>query len=100
MIAVLAILADKDAKAIIEGLAPALTYTVCTQLPSSQRRGLGAGELLRTCEASGVKGEANDDLGAAVARGRKLALDRDGVLLVTGSHYALAPARAALGFSA
>ncbi len=100
VIAVLAILADKDAKAIIEGLAPALTYTVCTQLPSSQRLGLGAGDLLQTCEASGVKGEADPDLGAAVARGRKLALEQGGVLLVTGSHYALAPARAALGFSA
>jgi dihydrofolate synthase/folylpolyglutamate synthase len=96
VIACLAILADKDAKAIVEGLAPALTYTVCTQLPSSQRPGLGAGELLRSCEASGVEGEANDDLAAAVARGRKLALERDGVLLVTGSHYALAPARRAL----
>jgi folylpolyglutamate synthase/dihydropteroate synthase len=100
VVACLAILADKDAKAIIENLAPALTYTVCTQLPSSQRLGLEAEELLRICEASGIDGEADDDLGAAVARGRELALEQDGVLLVTGSHYALAPARAALGLSA
>jgi hypothetical protein len=40
--------------------------------------------------------EAEPDFGAAVARGRELALDAGGILLVTGSHYALAPARAAL----
>jgi dihydrofolate synthase/folylpolyglutamate synthase len=100
VIAVLAILADKDATAIVEALAPALAQVVCTELPSSQRLGLEAGKLLQICEASGLKGEANDDLAAAVAQGRVLALERDGALLVTGSHYALAPARTALGFSA
>lgn len=100
VIAVLAILADKDAGAMVEGLAPALAHAVCTELPVSGRRGFGAAELLRACESSGLEAEAEDDLAAAVARGRELARERHGILLVTGSHYALAPTRAALGLTA
>jgi hypothetical protein len=43
-----------------------------------------------------VEVEAVEDFGEAVARARDLALGLDGVLLVTGSHYVLAPARATL----
>jgi dihydrofolate synthase / folylpolyglutamate synthase len=100
VVAVLAILADKDAPAMVEGVAPALTYAVCTELPASGRRGLGAAELLRACESSGLEAEAEADLATAVARGRELARERHGILLVTGSHYALAPTRAALGLTA
>jgi len=100
VVGVLAILADKDAQAMVEGLAPALTHAVCSELPASGRRGFGAAELLRACESSGLEAEAEADLAAAVARGRELASERDGILLVTGSHYALAPTRAALGLTA
>jgi dihydrofolate synthase / folylpolyglutamate synthase len=110
--AVLAILADKDAEAMIEALAPALARAVCTALPSadgqkthgyggksSSRRGFDAGELARLCKAAGVEAETVADFGAAVASGRDLAGEEGGALLVTGSHYALAPARAALGLA-
>ncbi len=100
--AVLAILADKDAEAMIEALAPALSRAVCTQLPTAdaRRRSLGAAELAELCRDAGVGAEVMMEVGAAVARGWELAAEEGGVLLVAGSHYVLAPARAALGLMA
>jgi dihydrofolate synthase/folylpolyglutamate synthase len=110
VVAVLAILADKDARAMIEALTPAVAQAVCTNLPSAdgpigparldlsaRRRGFRASELVAVCSAAGLAAEAAPDFATAVARGRELALEVGGVLLVAGSHYALAPARAALG---
>jgi len=113
VIAVLAILADKDAPAIAQALAPALDQVVCAELPtaeaadgpetgagvafSARRRSVGAADLAQICAEAGVAAAVESDFGAAVARGRELAREEQGVLLVTGSHYALAPARAALG---
>jgi dihydrofolate synthase / folylpolyglutamate synthase len=109
VIACLAILADKDAPAMVRALAPALAHAVCTELPSADgpksgagvdisahRQAFGADALARLCAEAGLAAEAEVNLAAAVARGRQLALQVGGVLLVTGSHYALAPARAAL----
>jgi len=110
VVAVLAILADKDARAMTAALAPALAAAVCTQLPgadgpkthvyggkSARRRAVGGGALAGMCRDAGLTAEAVEDFGAAVARGLSLARELDGALLVTGSHYALGPARAALG---
>ena len=110
VIACLAVLADKDARAMTQALAPALAHAVCTELPtadgpkgrprvdiSARRRGFAAGELAGICVEAGVEAEAEEDFAVAVVRGRELALEAGGVLLVTGSHYALAPARMALG---
>lgn len=97
VIAVLAVLADKDAKAMIEALAPSLARVVCTELPAARRRGFSADALALVCAESGLAAESESDFEAAVARGRELALNEGGILLVTGSHYALSPARAALG---
>ena len=112
VVACLAILADKDATAMIEALAPALGQAVCTELPAppvdgpqsgqigrfeARRRALGAAELARMCAGVGLPAEADANFAAAVVRGRELALEAGGILLVTGSNYALAPARAALG---
>jgi hypothetical protein len=47
-------------------------------------------------KAAGIEAEGMEDFEAGLARARELAWERDGVLLVTGSHYVLAPARAAL----
>jgi dihydrofolate synthase / folylpolyglutamate synthase len=109
-IAVLAVLADKDAQAMIQALSATLAQAVCTELPladgpkrgagvafSAQRRSVGAADLARICARAGVTAEVKSDFGVAVARGRELAREERGVLLITGSHYALAPARAALG---
>jgi len=109
VVACVAVLAEKDAEAMIAALAPAVTHLVCTELPAdgtesenmdrfqSRRRSLGAEELARAAVGTGVEAEAIEDFGAAVTRARDLARELGGVLLVTGSHYVLAPARAALG---
>ncbi len=114
VIACLAVLADKDAGAMVEALAPVLDQVICTELPdqpvdgpkrgvgllfSARRRGFGAAELARICEDVGLNAEVEADFDAAVALGRGRALDAGGVFLVTGSHYTLAPARAALGLT-
>jgi dihydrofolate synthase/folylpolyglutamate synthase len=109
VIAVLAVLAEKDAEAMIAALAPAITHLICTELPAdgperrhigvfqAHRRSLGAEELAGAAEGTAVGIEAVGDFGAAVTRARDLARELGGVLLITGSHYVLAPARAALG---
>jgi dihydrofolate synthase/folylpolyglutamate synthase len=103
MVACLAVLADKDAAAMIAALAPALDRVVCTELPASALEGHGrpgarsrpASELVTACEAVGLSAEATVDFGAALRRGRALASEApEGVLLIAGSHYAIAPARA------
>jgi len=112
VVACLAILADKDAAAMVDALAPAVVHAVCTELPalpfadgtishhmggfSAHRPGFSVDDLAGVCAKAGVATETEPDFGTAVARGRKLALELGGVLLVTGSHYVLAPAREAL----
>jgi dihydrofolate synthase/folylpolyglutamate synthase len=108
VVAVLAILRDKDAGAIVESLAGAVDRVVCTSLPadgpksgagarfSARRRSFSADELAEICSAAGVEAEAEPDLAVAVERGRELAAAAGGILLVAGSHYTLAPARADL----
>jgi dihydrofolate synthase/folylpolyglutamate synthase len=108
VVACLAVLAEKDAGAMIAALAPAVTRLVCTELPadgpkchprddiSARRRSLRADELAEAAADAGIEAEPVEDFGAAVARGHHLAAELGGILVVTGSHYALAPARAAL----
>ncbi len=108
VVACLAVLAEKDAKAMIAALAPAVTYLVCTKLPAdgtqsgdidrfgARRQSLGADALAMVAGGVGVEAEAVEDFDTALARGRSRAREANGVLLVTGSHYVLAPARAAL----
>jgi dihydrofolate synthase / folylpolyglutamate synthase len=103
VVAVLAVLADKDAAAMVEALAPVLERAVCTELPASALEGHGrpgarslpAAELVAACKAAGLDAEAEPDFGAALERGRALAAGPpERTLLVAGSHYAIAPARA------
>ncbi len=111
VVACIAVLADKDAKAMIEALAPVATRAICTELPghaadgtkcqgmrdiSARRPSFPAGRLVAACVGVGLGAEGVEDFGGAVARGRELALELGGVLLIAGSHYALAPARAAI----
>ncbi len=105
LVACLAVLADKDAAAMVAALAPALDRVVCSELPAAalEARGLPgaashpAAELARACRDRGLEAEEEPDFGAAVRRGRELAAAAPGgVLVVSGSHYVLAPARAAL----
>ena len=100
VVACLAVLADKDAAAMVAALAPALDRVVCTELPgdgSAQRPALPAGELARVCVEAGLAPEVESDFGRALDRTVELAHEPPaGVVVVTGSHYAIAPAREAL----
>jgi dihydrofolate synthase/folylpolyglutamate synthase len=105
VVACLAMLADKDASAMVRALVPVLDYAVCTELDPAtlEARGLpgtrshAAGKLAAACAEAGISAEQQSELTVALRRGRELARERaGGVLLVTGSHYLLAPARTAL----
>jgi dihydrofolate synthase / folylpolyglutamate synthase len=109
VVACLAILADKDAEAMVRALAPALTHAICTELPadgpksrarggiSARRPSVPALELAEMCREAGVVAEAGPDFAVALRRASALAAEPpEGVLLVAGSNYAIAPARAAL----
>lgn len=105
VVACIAALGDKDAGAMIRALAPVLSHVVCTELDASalESRGLpgvtshSATKLAQACDEVGLSAEQVPDFGTAVRRGRRLAAERPaGILLVTGSHYVLAPARAVL----
>ncbi len=105
VVACLAALGDKDAAAMVRALAPVLDRAVCTELQPAalEARGLpGAGshsaaKLAAACEEVGLPAEREPDFSAAVERGRQLASELpEGILLITGSHYVLAPARDAL----
>ena len=107
VVACLAILADKDAEAMVAALAPALERAVCTELPAAALEGHGrpgarsrpAAELADTCESAGLAAEAEPDFGAAMRRAVALATEEpEGMVLVAGSHYAIAPARTVRGF--
>jgi dihydrofolate synthase/folylpolyglutamate synthase len=106
VVACLAILADKDAAAMISALAPALDRVVCTELPAAALEGHGrpgarshpASALVALCGEAGLQAESEPHLAAALERARSLALEPpEGVVLIAGSHYAIAPARAILG---
>ncbi len=109
VVACLAILADKDAAAMIQALAPALTHAICTQLPAdgpqasksrtseAHRPSVPAEELVAFCRGAGLGAEVEADFEVALRRGSALAAEPpEGVLLVAGSNYAIAPARAVL----
>lgn len=93
----LAVLEGKDAIGIIDGLAPACSQFVCTEIPPDAIEGSGrpggrarpALELAALCEKAGVAAEAVPDPVQAWERARELAAGRNGVALAAGSHYLL-----------
>jgi dihydrofolate synthase/folylpolyglutamate synthase len=101
VIACLAILADKDAEAMVAALAPVLDCVICTELPATALEGHGrpgarsrpAAELGEICERIGLPAAVEPDFQAAVRRACSIA---KGIVVIAGSHYAIAPARAAL----
>jgi dihydrofolate synthase / folylpolyglutamate synthase len=102
VVACLAILADKDAAAMIGALAPALERAVCTELPGAALAAHGrpgaasrtAAELVVACEEAGLPAEAEPSFEAALHRASGLAAEPpEGALLIAGSHYGIAPAR-------
>jgi dihydrofolate synthase/folylpolyglutamate synthase len=106
VVACLAILADKDARAMVAALAPVLDRAVCTELPAAALQGHGrpgarsrpAAELAAICTQAGLTVEAEPSFDKALRRGSELAAAApEGLLLVAGSHYAIGPARGLLG---
>jgi dihydrofolate synthase/folylpolyglutamate synthase len=97
LICCLAVLEGKDAAGIVNGLAPACSHFVCTEIPPDRIEGSGrpggrarpALELAALCRKAGVDAEAIADPLAAWARARRLAKERGGVALAAGSHYLL-----------
>ncbi|HEX5593750.1 MAG TPA: cyanophycin synthetase [Solirubrobacterales bacterium] len=107
VVACLAVLADKDAEAMVAALAPALERAICTELPAAALEGLGrpgarsrpAAELAGICEAAGLPAEAQPDFEIALKRAVALATEEpEGLVLVAGSQYAIAPVRTVRGF--
>jgi dihydrofolate synthase / folylpolyglutamate synthase len=106
IVACLAMLADKDAAAMIAALAPVLRAAVCTEIPPQALIGHGrpgarsrpAQELADLCQAQGLEATAEPQLEPALRRAAELARGTfAGVLVVTGSHYLIGPARATHG---
>jgi dihydrofolate synthase/folylpolyglutamate synthase len=98
--ACIAILADKDAEAMLAALEPALEQVVCTELPEARllasarpgARSWPAVELAAISERLGLDAECVEEPGAAMMRARELAAVRKGVALAAGSHYLLGAA--------
>jgi dihydrofolate synthase / folylpolyglutamate synthase len=97
VICCLAVLEGKDAKGIVEGLAPAVAHFVCTQIPEAEMRGTGrpdaraipAETLMALCRKAGSDAETVAEPVEAWERARELARERGGVALAAGSHYLL-----------
>ena len=98
VIACLAVLADKDADALVGALAPVLAGVVATEVPAERLRQAGRPGA-RALSADALAAVARDagigwveevvDPAAAVNRAREVARERGAVVLVTGSHYLL-----------
>ncbi|MGZ5419662.1 MAG: bifunctional folylpolyglutamate synthase/dihydrofolate synthase [Solirubrobacterales bacterium] len=97
VVACLALLAEKDAGAVCEALAPACAAAVCTEFPPEAVRGSGrpVGEAMPAADLAGLWRAAGGDAEtvpgplAAWERARELAAGRGGVALAAGSHYLL-----------
>jgi dihydrofolate synthase/folylpolyglutamate synthase len=98
VVACLAILADKDAAGVLAALAPRIEVAVCTEVGANRlaragrpgARALEASRLRELAEAAGIaRTEAVAEPQAALRRAAAVARERDGVTLVTGSHYLL-----------
>ena len=99
LIGCMAVLADKDAAAMVEALAPKLTTIVATPIPEDRlacagrpgARALGAEDLAAAAVTAGIaQVEAVGDPAEAVERAVALARSAGGAALVCGSHYLLA----------
>ena len=102
VVACLAVMADKDAEAMIAALAPALSAAVTTEPPLDRaamaRPGATAHPALALAamlDGRGVETEAVPDAHAAAARAAELARARGGIVVAAGSHYLLRAVREA-----
>jgi dihydrofolate synthase / folylpolyglutamate synthase len=97
LIACAALLADKDERGFVQGLAPAIDTLVATEVPAEHleragrpgTRSLPAESLARAAAAVDLESHVETDPAAAVGRATQVAAERDGVALICGSHYLL-----------
>jgi dihydrofolate synthase/folylpolyglutamate synthase len=89
-VAVVSILDDKDARAMLRVLAPACRAVVATR--SSHPRAVDPARVGRAARAAGLPAETVGGPAEAIARAREIAGPR-GAVLVTGSLYLLADVR-------
>lgn len=93
----IAVLADKDAQAIVAALATVIRTAVCTEVPAERLVGVGrpgaasvpAAELELMFADRGVPAFTQVDPVLASAHAKRLAAERGGVALIVGSHYLL-----------
>ncbi|HTU14601.1 MAG TPA: cyanophycin synthetase [Solirubrobacterales bacterium] len=97
VVALIGILADKDALGMLEELAGSINWAVFTELPEETLEHWGrpgartfpAGDLKRTGDELGLLSEKVADPSEALSRAVLQAEDLGGVVLVCGSHYLL-----------
>lgn len=95
MIACLGILADKDGPGMLEELAPVLDHLILVDLPDSVLKGrarpgataFDSATLMESALELGLDCELAADAADALPRARELAVERDGIVLIAGSHY-------------
>ena len=94
-VVVLALSRDKDAAAMVRAIADAWPETFTVMTRSRSERALAPEELARVARAAGLANETADDVPGALRR----ALGRapDGLVLLTGSLFAIGEAMEALG---
>ncbi|MBN8868115.1 MAG: hypothetical protein J0H98_11230 [Solirubrobacterales bacterium] len=83
VIGVIGVLSDKDAAGMLEALSGALDHAVFTGLPEGALAAWGA--------RHGLSGEVEERPARALERARGLASERGGAVVITGSHFLLAP---------
>jgi dihydrofolate synthase/folylpolyglutamate synthase len=99
VIGVIGVLADKDAAGMLAELAPALNLAVFTSLPEDAlaawgRPGASAwdpAELQKIAARLNLASETAATPAKALERARELALEAGGAVVITGSHFLLAP---------
>ena len=95
VIACLGILADKDGPGMLEELAPVLDHLILVDLPDSVLKGrarpgataFDSATLMESALELGLDCELAADAADALPRARELAVERDGIVLIAGSHY-------------
>ena len=95
VIACLGILADKDGPGMLEELAPVLDHLILVDLPDSVLKGrarpgataFDSAILMESALELGLDCELAADAADALPRARELAVERDGIVLIAGSHY-------------
>ncbi|MGK2933552.1 MAG: bifunctional folylpolyglutamate synthase/dihydrofolate synthase [Solirubrobacterales bacterium] len=97
VIAVIGVLTDKDAAGMLKELAGVVDTAILTELPAKAlsdwgrpgARSFPAAELKAFADRQGIPSEALPSTREALSRAGNIARERDGLVLVAGSHFLL-----------